>query len=504
LKTERSHAPLHPEPLLIKSLIERASVYCLIGQNESASLDVRSGIRRSKKFKKPELLADCLLQSSEIAGTVNDFRRTLTAARNALAIYRRINDQKGIGACLNNIGFAYDSFGEYKKAVKYYQRSLLIDRRLGDREGQAISYCNIGSAHGSLGDFRKALKFFARALSMEKRTGNLSGRVKSINNIAGVYYRLGDHHRALRYYLSCMKTMDRIGDRKGLAVVLSNISAVQKSLGNFQRSLETYLKSLRIKEEIADRGSQATNYRHIGGLYHSLGDPNKALSYYRKALTLWRRSGDRQGQAICLNELAVVHTELEEHKKALCCLAGARDLAEKLRAKNIAFMVCMTSAEAALARPSRARVNTALARSGQALELARAMKTKPSQTEALLLRARVNAAFIRLPSTRLSTIKRQAAWRHTERGFKTAIRAYEKLNRPWEAARARYFYGEFAARTGLMSEKADAEKIRIIGRAVRHLRKARAFFKHIGNRRYLKRITAILNGLNPTGINLHH
>ncbi len=481
-----------PRTLLIRSLIERASVRSLIGQNQAAFLDVRCGIQRSKEFKNAKLLAECLLQQCEIAAAVNDYRMTLSVARDALAIYCQINDCKGIGACLNNIGISYDYCGEYKKAIKYYRRSLMIDRRLGDRPGQAVSYSNIGSVYISLGKFRKALKYFVKSLSLERRTGNLVGRAISFNNIAGIYYRIGDNRRALHYYLKCMQVMNHVGDRKGLAVVLSNISTVQKSLGNYQQSLNTYLKSLRIKEEIGDRVSQATNYRHIGVLHYYLGNPKKALMYYQKALAIWRKSRDWQGQVICLSGLATMHAERGEHERAQRCLAAARSMVKKLRARDIEFLVCVTSTEVALAKLPRVRVKNAYVLAERALVLAKALNTKPAQAEACLLRVRVGVALLTLCSTQCSVLKMQTIWRNIDRDCKIAIRIYEQLKRPWEAERARYFHGECGLRLWKLLGNMGIAKPGIRLNAVRQLVKARTFFKRIDNRQYLNKIDALL------------
>ncbi|MGB3509876.1 MAG: tetratricopeptide repeat protein, partial [Microcoleaceae cyanobacterium] len=58
--------------------------------------------------------------------------------------------------CLNSLGLAYYSLGEYHKAIEYLQKSLQIAMEIGDRYKEGNALGNLGLAYYSLGDYRQA------------------------------------------------------------------------------------------------------------------------------------------------------------------------------------------------------------------------------------------------------------------------------------------------------------------------------------------------------------
>jgi tetratricopeptide (TPR) repeat protein len=69
---------------------------------------------------------------------------------------------------LNNLGLAWYSLGDSKKAVDYYEQALDIDREVyGDRHPSvARDLNNLGGAWDSLGDSKKAVGYFEQALDI--------------------------------------------------------------------------------------------------------------------------------------------------------------------------------------------------------------------------------------------------------------------------------------------------------------------------------------------------
>ena len=78
----------------------------------------------------------------------------------------------GEGASLGNLGLAYDSLGEYRKAIEYHEQSLEISREIGDRSGEGTSLGNLGLAYDSLGEYRKAIEYHEQYLEISREIGD--------------------------------------------------------------------------------------------------------------------------------------------------------------------------------------------------------------------------------------------------------------------------------------------------------------------------------------------
>ena len=82
---------------------------------------------------------------------------------------REIGDQAGEGAAYGNIGNAYRSLGDYRKAIEYHEKRLKIAKEICDRDGEAGAYGNLGNAYQSLADYQKAIECHEQLLKIEKR-----------------------------------------------------------------------------------------------------------------------------------------------------------------------------------------------------------------------------------------------------------------------------------------------------------------------------------------------
>jgi tetratricopeptide (TPR) repeat protein len=72
-----------------------------------------------------------LTQESDYQGR---YQRTIEFHEQRLRIAIERGDHAGEAACLNNLGMAYHSLGQYEEAIDYYGHSLEIERQLGASE----------------------------------------------------------------------------------------------------------------------------------------------------------------------------------------------------------------------------------------------------------------------------------------------------------------------------------------------------------------------------------
>ena len=51
------------------------------------------------------------------------------------------------GAGYGNLGNAYQSLGEYRKAIEHREKHLKFSIEIGDKGGEGIAYGNLGNAY---------------------------------------------------------------------------------------------------------------------------------------------------------------------------------------------------------------------------------------------------------------------------------------------------------------------------------------------------------------------
>ena len=119
-----------------------------------------------------------------------------------------IGDRCGEGQDYGNLGNAYWSLGDYRKAIEYQEQYLKIAIEIGDRGGEGGAYGNLGRAYHSLGDYRKAIEYDETHLKIAVEIGNQLGE-----GIA--YYSIGID-------LSCLEEIENAVDNFLSAVDVFN------------------------------------------------------------------------------------------------------------------------------------------------------------------------------------------------------------------------------------------------------------------------------------------
>ena len=86
-----------------------------------------------------------------------------------------------------NLGNAYKSLGDYKKAIEYHQKQLKIAKEIGDRAGEVAAYENLRNACQSLGDYKKAIEYHQKGLKIAKEIGDRAGEKAVYRNLSNAY-----------------------------------------------------------------------------------------------------------------------------------------------------------------------------------------------------------------------------------------------------------------------------------------------------------------------------
>jgi tetratricopeptide (TPR) repeat protein len=91
--------------------------------------------------------ADRLLTQGFEQYQTDQFEAALQSWQQALTIYQEIQERRGEGATLGNIGAAYLALGDFARAIDYQHQRLLIAQEIQDRQGEGA---DTGKSRGDL------------------------------------------------------------------------------------------------------------------------------------------------------------------------------------------------------------------------------------------------------------------------------------------------------------------------------------------------------------------
>jgi tetratricopeptide (TPR) repeat protein len=202
----------------------------------------------------------------------------------ALASARKLEDRRAEGYHLGNLGIAYESLGEYRRAIEYHEQALAIDREIGDRRGEGQDLGNLGTAYQLLGEPRRAIEHYEGVLAINREIHDRRVEGLTVGNLGNAYQSLGEYRRAIEYHEQALVIDREIGDRLGEGQDLGNLGISYSSLGEDRRAIGYYEQQLIIAREIGDRRGEGTAHWNMSMTLYELGEHGQAIEHAAAAL----------------------------------------------------------------------------------------------------------------------------------------------------------------------------------------------------------------------------
>jgi len=177
--------------------------------------------------------------------------------REALDIYRELEDNKGVACQLNSLAVNRRLHGDDAAARFWFEQSLQTCRELGDRAETAGTLSNLADVVNAQGDHTLARSLLEEALSIFRELGDWVGVAWSVNHLGDVAHDRGDLAEAGRLYQEGADTFRRTGDRWGLARSLGDLGYLACEQGDDAAAHALFAQALRIFLELGHKRSIA-------------------------------------------------------------------------------------------------------------------------------------------------------------------------------------------------------------------------------------------------------
>jgi CHAT domain-containing protein/Tfp pilus assembly protein PilF len=273
-------------------------------------------------------------ESLRSAKTAESFRRGIEKFKEAISLWRTLDDEYEQAVALYGLGLCYRSTGDYQDAIDTFTTSLALMRGLGDEYGEAVSQTGLAWSYLYVGESEKALQQFSEALSIRQNFQDPRGEGFNLYGNGWAYALKGENVMALDTFHRSLLLRQAAQDRKGEASTLVGIAKIHHRLGNAAEALDYLNRALEIYREVKDEYAEADALSETGWVYSSTGDLKKAVESFQQALLLRRQAGDREGEATTLYGLARVQARLGNLSHSRTLIESCIGIIESLRSKG--------------------------------------------------------------------------------------------------------------------------------------------------------------------------
>jgi predicted ATPase/class 3 adenylate cyclase len=153
----------------------------------------------------PAVRAKALGGASEFARFRHEHERALALKREAVDLYRTLDDPATLAALLKDLGETAMMLGDHSAAEKYVREALSIREELGDAGGLGHALAGCGEVAMAQSRFDEAAACFERAIACSQETGAQWDAAAAMHSLGEVARRCGDAERAAALFARALE-----------------------------------------------------------------------------------------------------------------------------------------------------------------------------------------------------------------------------------------------------------------------------------------------------------
>jgi len=236
---------------------------------------------------------------------------------------------------LNGTGVLAHYQGDYRQAKVLCEESLALFRELEDKRGMVASLNGlgliVGQATRARNDYAVARALYEESLAILRELGDIWGIAETHWDFARVAFYQGDYTAGNPLCEESLAIFRELGDRRRIAEILGSLGGYMAFYqGNYTTELASMEESLAIMRELGDRRSSARLLWFLGHAAFVQDDYAKARTFYEEALAILQELGIKWFIASCLDGLAEVAVAQDQPAWAAHLLSAAALLREAL------------------------------------------------------------------------------------------------------------------------------------------------------------------------------
>ena len=192
----------------------------------SALLDLAGGDGPDASVVPPAVRAKALNSAGFRAIQHGDYATALELCRQALALWRRLDDAPGIQGALHGVGDASLWLEQADVARPAYEEGLERAAAAGHAEEVGLFAYHLGQLCWLQRDFAAARSYAERALAAARQRGSATWTAYSLFVLASLAHELGDAAEAGRLYREALGIARDIGDKTNIQMLLRALAGL--------------------------------------------------------------------------------------------------------------------------------------------------------------------------------------------------------------------------------------------------------------------------------------
>lgn len=180
--------------------------------------------------------AESLFNAGYLRLYAGEIEHAETRLQEAEGLYRKLDDQMGIGWQLVWLAWAKVAKGNYVDAITLGQKAAVLLEEQGDTLGVAVALAPIGEAEYLRGDYVEAEKTIEKSLALVQEKGILFTVGRRLSRLSQITRAQGNAARATQLAKEGLTKSVTSGDYSGATMALGAMAAIAEGEGETRRA----------------------------------------------------------------------------------------------------------------------------------------------------------------------------------------------------------------------------------------------------------------------------
>jgi len=396
----KSHKDLKDKYNTVKEICS----YYMLTNVDSALLYSKILLDIAQKEKAFEHIADATYLQGVYNKKLRNFDTAFLSYEKALGIWLQLKDSVNVAKSLNAIGVAYLEDGNNKKAIEYLNKAFYLKKLLNDEKGLGITLYNLGNIYLNTAAYDSALYNYYNSIEYFEKINYNIGKASCYNAIGVVNEIMESYDTALVYYQKALEIETELNNYDGMINTYNNIGNIFSMSGMNKLALMYYQNALKYSELSSNSENISNALKNIGLIQTFNSDFKEANSYLTRAVHLAIDVGRKELTVNILHALGYSYTFQEKCDSAVYYLEKSIEIASEINyvdmiSKNHSMLaqayLCLGSGEKAFEHYQKEnKINNQIAQQLSNLKLQLISEQKEKQIDQLRMQNELSNAEI--------------------------------------------------------------------------------------------------------------
>ncbi|HYF31005.1 MAG TPA: tetratricopeptide repeat protein [Chitinophagaceae bacterium] len=233
----------------------------------------------------------------------------------AYELSKKINYASGEANCLRVLGELYMKKDNYFFGLQTEINALKLFEKLKDEKGIAETYYAMGNIYERVGDHHQALNNFNRSKNLALTLNDSTLLLHCYSSLGYNYYKLDNQDSAAKYaQIAYDFAMNRRNNNARLPWTIALMGVVQQEMGNPAIAMAYYYEAIAKAAIFDQKGLFPYVYQVMAELYQQTTLRDSAILYGEKALEASQKINFSKGIADASTFLANIYSEHDKNK----------------------------------------------------------------------------------------------------------------------------------------------------------------------------------------------